>query len=195
MANRKSGIIWSETTFRRDGRVVEGAPLLREYGSKVHRGFKSHSLRQVFCWVLRFVTRLYVMEPCPKKMRLKKMTYVACISLGASVVGLVMLSLGDRLSYVDASSGQLVDNPLLMLGGTFVLFAGLLVFSGVVLIKAISRVVRRDVKIIIVILIAALIIIPVQYKDKLRRISAIYKIFYYKSLLIEKSKKLDRDFK
>lgn len=31
--------------FWRDGRVAEGAPLLREYGSKAHRGFKSHSLR------------------------------------------------------------------------------------------------------------------------------------------------------
>ncbi len=32
--------------FRRDGRAVEGAPLLREYGSKAHRGFESLSLRQ-----------------------------------------------------------------------------------------------------------------------------------------------------
>ncbi len=31
---------------RRDGRVVEGAPLLREYGTKSHRGFESLSLRQ-----------------------------------------------------------------------------------------------------------------------------------------------------
>lgn len=30
----------------RDGRVVEGAPLLREYGPKAHRGFESHSLRR-----------------------------------------------------------------------------------------------------------------------------------------------------
>ena len=30
----------------RDGRVVEGAPLLRVYGSKAHRGFESLSLRQ-----------------------------------------------------------------------------------------------------------------------------------------------------
>ena len=29
----------------RDGRVVEGAPLLREYGAKLHRGFESLSLR------------------------------------------------------------------------------------------------------------------------------------------------------
>ncbi len=29
----------------RDGRVVEGAPLLRVYGSKAHRGFESLSLR------------------------------------------------------------------------------------------------------------------------------------------------------
>ena len=32
---------------RRDGRVVEGAPLLRAYGSKAHRGFESLSLRQL----------------------------------------------------------------------------------------------------------------------------------------------------
>ncbi len=32
--------------LRRDGRVVEGAPLLRVYGSKAHRGFESLSLRQ-----------------------------------------------------------------------------------------------------------------------------------------------------
>jgi hypothetical protein len=32
---------------RRDGRVVEGAPLLRAYGSKAHRGFESLSLRHV----------------------------------------------------------------------------------------------------------------------------------------------------
>src|SRR5262249_40610981 len=31
----------------RDGRVVEGAPLLRVYGSKAHRGFESLSLRQL----------------------------------------------------------------------------------------------------------------------------------------------------
>ncbi len=30
----------------RDGREAEGAPLLREYGSKAHRGFESLSLRQ-----------------------------------------------------------------------------------------------------------------------------------------------------
>ena len=30
---------------RRDGREAEGAPLLREYGSKAHRGFESLSLR------------------------------------------------------------------------------------------------------------------------------------------------------
>ena len=29
----------------RDGRVAEGAPLLREYGLKTHRGFESLSLR------------------------------------------------------------------------------------------------------------------------------------------------------
>ena len=34
---------------RRDGRVVEGAPLLREYGTKSHRGFESLSLRQRIC--------------------------------------------------------------------------------------------------------------------------------------------------
>jgi hypothetical protein len=28
------------------GRAVEGAPLLREYGSKAHRGFESHPIRQ-----------------------------------------------------------------------------------------------------------------------------------------------------
>ena len=33
--------------LRRDGRVVEGAPLLRVYGSKAHRGFESLSLRQL----------------------------------------------------------------------------------------------------------------------------------------------------
>ena len=33
---------------RRRGRVVEGAPLLREYGSKAHRGFESLRLRQNF---------------------------------------------------------------------------------------------------------------------------------------------------
>ena len=30
----------------RGGRVVEGAPLLREYGTKSHRGFESLPLRQ-----------------------------------------------------------------------------------------------------------------------------------------------------
>jgi hypothetical protein len=30
---------------RRGGRVVEGAPLLRAYGSKAHRGFESLPLR------------------------------------------------------------------------------------------------------------------------------------------------------
>ena len=33
--------------LRRDGRVAEGAPLLREYGLKAHRGFESLSLRQI----------------------------------------------------------------------------------------------------------------------------------------------------
>ncbi len=33
--------------FRRVGRAVEGAPLLREYGSKAHRGFESLTLRQI----------------------------------------------------------------------------------------------------------------------------------------------------
>ena len=32
---------------RRGGRVAEGAPLLREYGSKAHRGFESLSLRHI----------------------------------------------------------------------------------------------------------------------------------------------------
>ncbi len=31
----------------RGGRVAEGAPLLREYGSKAHRGFESLPLRQI----------------------------------------------------------------------------------------------------------------------------------------------------
>gem|GEM_PF-4908509 len=33
---------------RRGGRVVEGAPLLREYTSKAYRGFESHPLRHHF---------------------------------------------------------------------------------------------------------------------------------------------------
>ena len=33
--------------IRRGGRVAEGAPLLREYGLKAHRGFESLSLRQI----------------------------------------------------------------------------------------------------------------------------------------------------
>lgn len=33
---------------RRGGRVVEGAPLLREYTSKAYRGFESHLLRHSF---------------------------------------------------------------------------------------------------------------------------------------------------
>ena len=33
---------------RRGGRVAEGAPLLREYGSKAHRGFESLPLRHYF---------------------------------------------------------------------------------------------------------------------------------------------------
>ena len=32
--------------YRRDGRAVEGAPLLRVYTPKAYRGFKSLSLRQ-----------------------------------------------------------------------------------------------------------------------------------------------------
>lgn len=37
----------------RGGREAEGAPLLREYGSKAHRGFKSHPLRQnLYCYLL-----------------------------------------------------------------------------------------------------------------------------------------------
>src|SRR5208282_6901517 len=32
---------------RRGGRVVEGAPLLRAYGSKAHRGFESLPLRHM----------------------------------------------------------------------------------------------------------------------------------------------------
>ncbi|MEY2995087.1 MAG: hypothetical protein RL357_2022, partial [Pseudomonadota bacterium] len=31
---------------RRRDREAEGAPLLREYGPKAHRGFESHRLRQ-----------------------------------------------------------------------------------------------------------------------------------------------------
>ena len=42
----KATIQISEFTKRRDGRAVEGAPLLREYGLKAHRGFESLSLRQ-----------------------------------------------------------------------------------------------------------------------------------------------------
>ena len=38
----KSSEIWK---FRRDGREAEGAPLLREYVPKAHRGFESLSLR------------------------------------------------------------------------------------------------------------------------------------------------------
>src|ERR1700677_5418497 len=34
-----------ESPNRRGGRVVEGAPLLRAYGSKAHRGFESLPLR------------------------------------------------------------------------------------------------------------------------------------------------------
>jgi hypothetical protein len=33
--------------LRRDGRAAEGTPLLREYGSKAHRGFESLSLRHI----------------------------------------------------------------------------------------------------------------------------------------------------
>ena len=43
---RPSGRCVSICALRRDGRVVEGAPLLRAYGSKAHRGFESLSLRQ-----------------------------------------------------------------------------------------------------------------------------------------------------
>ena len=32
--------------------MAEGAPLLREYGPKAHRGFESHRLRQSLCWYL-----------------------------------------------------------------------------------------------------------------------------------------------
>ncbi len=36
----------SRNVLRRGGRVAEGAPLLREYGLKAHRGFESLPLRQ-----------------------------------------------------------------------------------------------------------------------------------------------------
>ncbi len=36
----RQAVVW------RGGRVVEGAPLLREYGLKAHRGFESLPLRQ-----------------------------------------------------------------------------------------------------------------------------------------------------
>jgi hypothetical protein len=41
----KKNINSNTSLFWRDGRVVEGAPLLREYGPKAHRGFESLSLR------------------------------------------------------------------------------------------------------------------------------------------------------
>ena len=44
---RDEYLLYFRTIDRRDGRVVEGAPLLREYGSKAHRGFESLSLRQI----------------------------------------------------------------------------------------------------------------------------------------------------
>jgi hypothetical protein len=39
---------------RRGGRVVEGAPLLREYTSKAYRGFESLPLRHLLCNRLEF---------------------------------------------------------------------------------------------------------------------------------------------
>ncbi len=36
----------TQATNRRGGRAAEGAPLLREYGLKAHRGFESLPLRQ-----------------------------------------------------------------------------------------------------------------------------------------------------
>ena len=38
-------IRWKKIDLRRGGRVAEGAPLLREYGLKAHRGFESLPLR------------------------------------------------------------------------------------------------------------------------------------------------------
>ena len=38
-------MLYTGYNWRRD-RVAEGAPLLREYGPKAHRGFESHRLRQ-----------------------------------------------------------------------------------------------------------------------------------------------------
>ncbi len=43
MPRSANGLKWPN---RRGGRVVEGAPLLRAYGSKAHRGFESLPLRQ-----------------------------------------------------------------------------------------------------------------------------------------------------
>ena len=40
---------------RRHDREAEGAPLLREYVPKAHRGFESHCLRQIFKRYVRFL--------------------------------------------------------------------------------------------------------------------------------------------
>ena len=42
----------SRNVLRRGGRVAEGAPLLREYGLKAHRGFESLPLRQLILLLL-----------------------------------------------------------------------------------------------------------------------------------------------
>ena len=45
----------SRNVLRRGGRVAEGAPLLREYGLKAHRGFESLPLRHI-CKCLFYVS-------------------------------------------------------------------------------------------------------------------------------------------
>ena len=40
---------------RRHDREAEGAPLLREYVPKAHRGFESHCLRQILTRYVRFL--------------------------------------------------------------------------------------------------------------------------------------------
>lgn len=80
--------------------------------------------------------------PYFKKIGLKTTIFVMCASITLTIGGKVMVMWGEHLSYVN-SQGRLIDNPLLMLGGAFMIVAGLLGLSGIVLIKIISWIIDR----------------------------------------------------
>jgi hypothetical protein len=86
----------------------------------------------------RWLSWYMCMKICSKYNK-KKFIIFLTISIFLVILGNFFIWIGEQVSYVN-NQGVLVDSPLLLLGGTFILIVGILSVISIMLLKITSSV-------------------------------------------------------